>query len=815
MPALSAPAGLRASFVMQLVCAVVTLPVFGGSEVKRKDHIVVEEGGGAKAVGVTQDLFPSQPCAANAGESLLSSSSASVVVVGEQEKYDGGVTHDATGEHEGVCASPSLPSHDEALLRSALPCMAHNIQYAYSVLALPIHPDNASSRLRDAAGGGKEWVGGSTLFARVQNLLGGGGGGGTSSSTSTSSTSNANGKTTMELSSSIGSRLSSSMTEGGERAPPMTISRDAHRRWREIARRMLDACLAMSLTDAYAEETTMPVSLPRWRRISAMLMHELSVVDSVHVHVLLADRVSHFLLDWAASASAHASASPSTVTPMDDWIAAVCMSAPLWRGAGLPATRAARERMERLLHHVCRDGCYHVRRMTDDVVRTLYESALAVAAVGSREGQPERHTRADDAARTGVNRINSSSSSMNRAAMSVSCDPVDGEDRPNDNYTFRRRLPVSGELDAAVPLPGRAYEHPSAPLVISNPFESHRRTALSYCHVHLVRAMSDCPASLSALSTTPRASWTRLLRALAGLVLLPHDTPREGAETLLLLQRCVLDPARPALSADEMMCVYHRVLLPLVQQLAYANPPFMPPSDWLVDESAALVSADPGDAGRRGSVCAPVEVRCAAVNFLPKPLLQHADMLVSSSSSAASLWVLWQSVLAVLAEVYYSHAAASRHRCPPPPRHPMRREVGEGTIDGEVAQEGGGEEAGLLQEAVEETVKNMVYVMATSVAARTGSVEGVANRRCCSMCRSFGQRHVGSLVYLSLPSLCLTLSTVWTGRREARGLRPKRTWRRADKKGPCPCTCTFHTGDTMIDCLYIFIYVFMYMHMYK
>ncbi|CCW66540.1 unnamed protein product [Phytomonas sp. Hart1] len=214
--------------------------------------------------------------------------------------------------------------------------------------------------------------------------------------------------------------------------------------------------------------------------------------------------------------------------------------------------------------------------------------------------------------------------------------------------------------------------------------------------------------------------WILSLQSLSSLILSSSQGSRARGGAMLALRHAVLDMEPGTLDAAAIESAYNMVLFPLTETICAtpstlapttAFPPQLCTSDPL-HVSGMLNSSDTWVASLQQLVLPPlsIEVKPASaedksciINILSKVFLHHMSIL---ENSPEMLRTLWQSILSTFYIVYTTPLAQGNTLN-------ERDDVGLSRIKG-ANTEYFMEEASLLRMALEETVKNMVYVVASS-----------------------------------------------------------------------------------------------------
>ncbi|KEG13234.1 hypothetical protein DQ04_01131030 [Trypanosoma grayi] len=234
--------------------------------------------------------------------------------------------------------------------------------------------------------------------------------------------------------------------------------------------------------------------------------------------------------------------------------------------------------------------------------------------------------------------------------------------------------------------------------------------------------------------------WIASLRGLCGLVVLSRPY-RDRSDALLCLQRCLLDSEIKHLPATAVAALYEDAIFPLTEQMcapssssssSRISPPqgAKPPSGVSVNTPAmqsfvtSLFSPlAPLPPSRRAvtsnnAVRAPgitkdarlvtIDLKCRIVGLLPKVFLHYMKSL---SETPEILQELWQRILGTLYALYTAPTDGVLADAEGTTRDPKESAKTIGVAEDEAA----------LREAIQETVKNMIYVLAATL----GEVEGV------------------------------------------------------------------------------------------
>ncbi|KAG5493979.1 hypothetical protein JKF63_01812 [Porcisia hertigi] len=232
--------------------------------------------------------------------------------------------------------------------------------------------------------------------------------------------------------------------------------------------------------------------------------------------------------------------------------------------------------------------------------------------------------------------------------------------------------------------------------------------------------------------------WVYVLRSLGALALCSPDS-RDGSEAIFCLQRALLDSEAHELPPSAVAAVYKDILIPLTERLCAPKAQVQTGLRWTrvsktgscdQNDTALTVSPDasgspsnshplPASSERIGhsevmgfltgllltsrphqpSTLVSTEVKCRLLSLVPKVLLRYTAAL---TTQVDLLVYLWEQALGTLYAVYSAYPIAE---------DPAGHDTGGGGGGGGSALH---EEAMLIQEAVEETVKNMVYVVAAT-----------------------------------------------------------------------------------------------------
>jgi hypothetical protein len=226
------------------------------------------------------------------------------------------------------------------------------------------------------------------------------------------------------------------------------------------------------------------------------------------------------------------------------------------------------------------------------------------------------------------------------------------------------------------------------------------------------------------------SQWLFVLRSLGALALCSPEA-RDGSEALLCLQRALLDSEAEDLPVSAVVAVYKDILIPLTERLCVPKAKVQSGLRWSTtgnggaastpddggsssaskrgvvgslfnallapssgnnntEEGAAATTTTTTASGRHSSMTAAfvsTEVKCRLLSLVPKVLLRYTAALTNEQEAFV---LLWRQVLGTLYAVYSAYPFSGS------------------------ANDGARDEAMLVQEAVEETVKNMVYVMAAT-----------------------------------------------------------------------------------------------------
>ncbi|CAG9582117.1 conserved hypothetical protein [Leishmania major strain Friedlin] len=227
--------------------------------------------------------------------------------------------------------------------------------------------------------------------------------------------------------------------------------------------------------------------------------------------------------------------------------------------------------------------------------------------------------------------------------------------------------------------------------------------------------------------------WVFVLRSLAALALCSTDA-RDGSEAILCLQRALLDSEAHDLPSSAVMAVYEDILIPLTERLCAPKARLQTGLQWTGARKAAsgensvaaasfsqsvlgslfnsLVSPASPERNGHGESMAYVggasalsrrsapptlvftEVKCRLLSLVPKVLLRYTAALTTQPDLLLSLW---RRVLGTFYAVYSAYPV-------------IEDAAGRDMSGGSTFHD----DAMLVQEAVEETVKNMIYVVAST-----------------------------------------------------------------------------------------------------
>ncbi|CCW60645.1 unnamed protein product [Phytomonas sp. EM1] len=230
--------------------------------------------------------------------------------------------------------------------------------------------------------------------------------------------------------------------------------------------------------------------------------------------------------------------------------------------------------------------------------------------------------------------------------------------------------------------------------------------------------------------TSPQSSvnwqqlWILSLQSLSSLILSSPMGSRSRRSAMLALQHAVLDMEPGTLDAATIGSAYEMVLFPLTEtvcassstlaastavspELCAADPSHAPAIQYSSGASGVWVASlqqlvlPPLSVKVRP---ASVEDKSCIINILSKVFLHHMPIL---EGMPEILWALWQSILSTLYAVYTASLAVQDEVLNENDKVSLPRNK---CVETEYLME----EASLLQMAVEETVKNMIYVVASS-----------------------------------------------------------------------------------------------------
>ncbi|SYZ65237.1 Sec7_domain_containing_protein [Leishmania braziliensis MHOM/BR/75/M2904] len=235
--------------------------------------------------------------------------------------------------------------------------------------------------------------------------------------------------------------------------------------------------------------------------------------------------------------------------------------------------------------------------------------------------------------------------------------------------------------------------------------------------------------------------WVLVLRSLGALVLCSPDA-RDSSEAIFCLQRALLDSEAHSLPFSAVVAVYEDILIPLTERLCVPNARVQTGLRWaggnkvaLGEKSGAASSFSRGvlggffrsllspaspECGEHGAPTTSVagtsatsrqstlstlvftEVKCRLLSLVPKVLLRYTAALATQPDLLVSLW---RQVLGTLYAVYSAYLVIE---------DAARDDMG-GSIPSH-------DDAMLVQEAVEETVKNMIYVVVSTWNGSSSSI---------------------------------------------------------------------------------------------
>ncbi|KAF8276748.1 putative Sec7 domain containing protein [Trypanosoma cruzi] len=224
--------------------------------------------------------------------------------------------------------------------------------------------------------------------------------------------------------------------------------------------------------------------------------------------------------------------------------------------------------------------------------------------------------------------------------------------------------------------------------------------------------------------------WIASLRGLCALVVLSRQY-RDRSEALLCLQHCLLDSDIKRLPVASISLLYEDVVFPLTEQICAPSSAADPapsrssktPADTAVNPTSSQTfvtsllssfsprptakvatknSSDPSSAARERNQIVAIDLKCRVVGLLPKVLLHYVKSL---GETPEVLQELWQRILGTLYALYTA---------------PTESNCNTVTADAQDARElrrcnALAEEENVLREAIQETIKNMIYVLSATL----------------------------------------------------------------------------------------------------
>jgi hypothetical protein len=280
------------------------------------------------------------------------------------------------------------------------------------------------------------------------------------------------------------------------------------------------------------------------------------------------------------------------------------------------------------------------------------------------------------------------------------------------------------------------------PNIISVEHRLEERVPEALVEVHK-RLLTLIPKPTAGLPVALPAGWTNAwLTTLGGLwaLVAASRLQRVSSDSLLCLQRCILDHHLAELPTAEIYELFSTIVFPLVEKLCMAggaqtssaalmNPlaaaaataaslpavtlSFLSPSVLISTVFGPLAGPDRIDTtqdNNKGSPSSPAhpltpiaidaslnsahhnseEMQCRAVSILPKAFLQYSPKLATAPNGLSELWKKLIGTLYAL----YTHSTHSHHR-----------------------SLSVSHEAGMLREAIQENVKNLVFVLTATIAS--------------------------------------------------------------------------------------------------
>ncbi|RHW72784.1 Sec7 domain containing protein [Trypanosoma brucei equiperdum] len=285
--------------------------------------------------------------------------------------------------------------------------------------------------------------------------------------------------------------------------------------------------------------------------------------------------------------------------------------------------------------------------------------------------------------------------------------------------------------------------------------ESFIGSLVTVCHRFAINhALRDAPAD----NAKGPAVWIIALKGLSNLVVMSRHS-RDRNMALLCLQRCLLDLEIGSLSADTVVLVYENVIFPLVEQTCASPsdspatlgercdqndecqgghatdkvlPQILPKQFSVTSILSSLAPAPPSRRAAQSAAAAAaqrsqggrdkhrevVDLKCRVVSLLSKVFLHYAKLM---GENPVLLRDLWQRVLGTLCALYTS----------------LSEESGTGLPGGEAATldvpafngprriGAMAEDNAVLREAIQEAVKNMIYVLASILVGTGSTLEAV------------------------------------------------------------------------------------------
>ncbi|CUE86685.1 Sec7 guanine-nucleotide exchange factor, putative [Bodo saltans] len=238
------------------------------------------------------------------------------------------------------------------------------------------------------------------------------------------------------------------------------------------------------------------------------------------------------------------------------------------------------------------------------------------------------------------------------------------------------------------------------------------------------------------------AAWMFILSGFVTLVISARQ-PRVASDALLCLQRCVLDSDLLCLPLPAVLELFYQLIFPLTEQLcvttlesshtsspsadASSTTPSRSTASAVASTALSLLSpsvlmstmfgplAGPGAsrhhshnpetstivASGTNSLRTSEEVQCRAISLLPKVFLHYLYILVQavpqqspSGAPVSDLELLWKKLLGTLYAMFTATTINLQHHASKKQQH---------------------DDAGMLREAIQENVKNLIYVLTATV----------------------------------------------------------------------------------------------------